>query len=74
MWEICSCSVPNTRLVISYPKAIVSCCGERKRSVNAGGFRRLDVELEGILDGSRQSGEVLLAAQEDGEVALRLVC
>ena len=41
--------------------------------MNAGGFRRLDVELEGILDGARQSGEVLLAAQEDGEVALRLV-
>ena len=60
--------------LVSYAKTIISCGGEGEGSVNSRRLRGFYVQLEGVLHSTRQSREVLLAAQQDGEVALRLVC
>ena len=61
-------------LLVSNAKAIVSRGGQGKGSVNSCRLWGFYVQLEGILHCTRQGREVLLAAQQDGEVALRLVC
>ena len=60
--------------LISYAKAIISCGGQCKGSVNSSRLRGFYVQLERVFNCTRQGREVFLAAQQDGEVALRLVC
>ena len=65
--------VRNAQLVC-YAKAIVGRGGQSKGSVNSCRLWGFYVQLEGVLHCTRQGREVLLAAQQDGEVSLRLVC